>query len=149
MLGPLAEILVIPAEMLAAGVAAGGAVLVVLAGGAGSGVAAEGVAIVWGATVVGGPLVVPAGAPGGVGGGGDAGQCGRGGKGCGGCYGCDGGEWCAVAGWLPRQARQRAAGEGGTNILRKGPEEDGFEQDVTVGPVEGPHLGVLGGGGVY
>jgi hypothetical protein len=41
-----------------------------------------------------------------------------------------------------------AAGEGGANGLGKGPEEDGVEQDVAVGGVEGSHLGVLGGDGV-
>jgi hypothetical protein len=49
-----------------------------------------------------------------------------------------GGELCAVAEWLPRRACQRVAGEGGADILGKGPEEDGFEQDYHCWVGRGP-----------
>jgi hypothetical protein len=65
--GPLAEALVIPAETLAAGVAAGGAAAAVPAARAATGVAAGGAAGSRGAAAVRGPPVVPAGAAGVVG----------------------------------------------------------------------------------
>lgn len=84
--GPLAEALVIPAETLAVGVAAGGAAAAVPAAGAATGVAAGGAAGRRGAAAVRGPPVVPAGAAGVEGDGGNVGWRRRRRKGCGRCY---------------------------------------------------------------